>query len=348
MSWGRAFLGCFLALSLVGCGACSPLYILEGAVVQGRILLSREPLSRVLNDPNLSEVDREKLELVQAARVFAADTLRLKVGDAYGTYAEVPDGALVWVVSAARQTELESYRWWFPIVGSVTYKGFFEKQDAEELAASLDEQGWDTYVRPSSAFSTLGWFDDPVLSNWLTRDDVALVDLVLHELVHRSFYRSGQTDFNESFATWAGRVGTYEFFRSRDGEESANAKLAGKRLELSFEGSAQWRKRIDALRDFYRRAARAEWPLAKVLEDRGEFFRPFGAAAQMNNAVILARWAYRKDLRDFRCARQASGDSLAVALAATWERSLAAKDPFAAIRCQGIPAQAVAAPEGCL
>ena len=335
MKIGQLVVGCLLALGLVGCGGCSPLYVLEGALVQGRILLSREPLPRVLADENLPEAKRAKLALVQEARAFARDVLLLEVGDAYGTYAEVPDGALVWVVSAARQTRLESYTWWFPVVGNVTYKGFFKKSDAEALARSLQEDGWDTYVRPSSAFSTLGWFDDPVLSSWLTRDDVLLVDLVLHELVHRSYYRSGYTDFNESFATWVGRTGTSEFFSQRDGKESPNARLAEKRLEAAFVGSEQWTERMEVLRAFYRAAERAEWPLAEVLARRREAFRAFGDPDKINNALILARWAYRRDLRDFSCARQASGGSLAGTVQETWSRALSADDPFVAIRCQG-------------
>ncbi len=346
MIWRRFMIGCLLTVTLVGCGGCSPLYILEGAVVQGRILLSREPLVRVLNDPTLKPTARLKLELLMEARTFAAEALDLDVGDAYGSYAEVPDGALVWVVSAARQTQLESYSWWFPIVGTVTYKGFFDRGDADELAASLQADGWDTYVRPSGAFSTLGWFDDPVLSNWLRRDDVALVDLLFHELIHRSFYRAGYTDFNESFASWAGRAAAYEFFLEREGLEAANTKLARERLEASFTGSVQWGKRIDALRDFYRRAAMGKWPLERILVDRQEFFRAFGDPQRVNNAVILARWAYRKDLGDFRCAREHSGQELAVAIAQTWERSLSSKDPFAAIGCQGVSGQAEGDPSG--
>jgi len=269
----------------------------------------------------------------------------LEVGDAYGSFAEVPKGALVWVVSAARQTRLESYTWWFPIVGSVTYKGFFEKPDAESLASHLKEEGWDTYMRPSSAFSTLGWFDDPILSNWLRRDDVALVDLLLHELTHRSFYRSGHTDFNESFATWAGRAGAYAFFRERDGAEAANTQLAFKRLQESFQSSARWGAEVERLKNFYRQAAREKWSRAKILAERREVFQVFGDPDRVNNAVILARFAYQRDLSDFRCAQEASGASLREVLASTWSKASASADPFAAIRCQddgGQPAGASA------
>ena len=346
MNGWRGLLFSLLAFTLVGCGGCSPLYVLEGAVVQGRILLSREPVVRVLRDPELPEAQRAKLELLLEARAFAARGMGLEVGDAYGSYAEVPEGALVWVVSAARQTRLESYTWWFPIVGSVTYKGFFEKSDAESLARDLQEEGWDTYMRPSGAFSTLGWFDDPILSNWLRRDDVALVDLLLHELTHRSFYRSGHTDFNESFASWAGRAGAYAFFRDRDGAEAANTQLALKRLQESFQSSARWGAEIEKLEEFYLLAARQKWPRAKILEERREVYRVFGDPDRVNNAVILARWAYRRDLSDFRCAQEATGAPLREVLASTWSQASASADPFAAIRCQDDGGQRDGAPAG--
>ena len=299
----RRFFWAPLALLLLGFGGCSPLYVLEGAMVQGRILLSREPLARVLRDPNLEEGQRAKLQLLQEVREFASSGLGLDVGDAYGSYAVVPEGALVWVVSAARQTRLESYRWWFPIVGHVTYKGFFEKAEADSLADSMRSEGWDTYVRPSSAFSTLGWFDDPILSNWLERDDVALVDLLLHELVHRSFYRAGQTDFNESFATWAGREGTYAFFRAREGDRSPNAERARRRLEDSFRGSRRWGAEVGKLREFYTRAQQQGWSRERILRERVEYFKVFGDPGRVNNAVILARWAYRRGRARRRAAR---------------------------------------------
>ena len=344
-SWRGTFFS-LLAFTLVGCGGCSPLYVLEGAVVQGRILLSREPVVRVLRDPELPAAERAKLELLLEARQFAGTGMGLEVGDAYASYAEVPEGALVWVVSAARQTRLESYTWWFPIVGSVTYKGFFEKPDAESLARHLQLEGWDTYTRPSSAFSTLGWFDDPILSNWLRRDDVALVDLLLHELTHRSFYRSGHTDFNESFATWAGRAGAYAFFREREGAEAANTQLAFKRLQESFRSSARWGAEIEKLEKFYRQAASAKWSRAKILEERREVYRVFGDPDRVNNAVILARFAYQRDLSDFRCAQETTSASLREVLASTWSKASASADPFAAIRCQDDAGQPDGAPAG--
>lgn len=327
-----AVLGLLVVLGAGGAG-CSPLYVLRGAVEQGKILLSREPVERVVRSERISADERRKLELLLDVRRFAAEDLGMDVGDAYGTFARVPEGALVWVVSAARQTRLESRTWWFPVVGSVTYKGFFEKSDAEALAAELQEDGWDTYVRPSGAFSTLGWFDDPILSNWLRRDDVALADLLIHELLHRSFYVPGHTDFNESFAAWVGHAGAVAYFEARDGVDSAGAEEARSRLGRALEGSARFERAMADLRAFYDRAQREGWPREKVLEERRTIFAQLGPPERINNAVILARFAYRRDLRGFACTAEAAGGSLREQILAMEKIAAGKDDPFAAFSC---------------
>jgi predicted aminopeptidase len=330
-----ALLLLFVLCGGMGCSGCSPVYVLRGAVAQGRILLSREPIPRVLAGDRITSQQRARLELVEEVRRFAEEELGMDVGAAYGTYAEVPPGALVWVVSAARQTRLESYTWWFPIVGSVSYKGFFEESEAEILAGELGSEGWDVYLRTSNAFSTLGWFDDPVLSSWLVRGEVALADLVLHELLHRSFYLPGHTDFNESFASWVGHAGAREFFARRDGAEAETTRLAERRYDQAMSASTRFDGAVATLRALYDQAERRKWPRARTLEAREEIFATLGMAGEVNNAVILARWAYRKALPDFACAAATYGGNLRAKLAAIEARAADAEDPFAAIACAG-------------
>src|SRR5262249_45036971 len=138
--------------SLVGCGGCSPTYVVRSAYEEGRILLARQSIDALLARPELDPETRAQLELVLAIRRVAADDLALKVGDAYASFSIVPPGALLHVVSAAERTRLEPYVWWFPIVGDVDYKGFFELPDAQAEAERLGHDGYDTYVRPSVAF----------------------------------------------------------------------------------------------------------------------------------------------------------------------------------------------------
>lgn len=331
MRWALVLL--FLLSGAMGCSGCSPVYVWRGAVAQGRILLAREPIDRVLAGDRITQEQRDRLVLVEEVRRFANEELGMDVGGAYATYAEVPPGALVWVVSAAHQTRLESYTWWFPIVGRVAYKGFFEESEAEALASELRQEGWDVYLRTSSAFSTLGWFDDPVLSSWLVRDEVALADLVLHELLHRDFYLPGHTDFNESFASWVGHAGARQFFAQRDGVDADTTRRAAERYDHAMRASTKFDESVAALRALYEKAAREEWARSRTLAAREQIFATLGPAGKLNNAVILARWAYYRDLSDFACAAAARGGRLRDQLAAIEARAADAQDPFAAIAC---------------
>ena len=155
------------------------------------------------------------------------------------------------VVSAAERTRLEPYEWWFPIVGSVDYKGYFELADAQAEASRLSGEGYDIYVRPSVAFSTLGWFDDPVLSSWLRADPVRIAELLIHELLHRTWYVSGETAFNESLATFVGHVGAVEFFRAHDGAEAATTQRAVAAWQETLTDSRQWAAAVAELKELY-------------------------------------------------------------------------------------------------
>jgi predicted aminopeptidase len=124
----------------------------------------------------------------------------------------VAGSEVVYVVTAARRDRLESYTWWFPFVGTVPYKGFFSLDAALKTAKSLENQRYDTYVRPAGAFSTLGWFNDPLLSSLLKRNRVALAITVFHELFHNTLFVAGEMDFNESAANFAGSRAAVEFF----------------------------------------------------------------------------------------------------------------------------------------
>src|SRR5690606_4806050 len=139
---------------------------------------------------------RRKLELVLQARAFADSQLGLAVGESYTTYSWVDSDTLLMVLSAARKDRFVPYTWWFPIVGRVPYKGFFNFNEAYQEARELEAEGYDTHVRPSAAFSTLGWFNDPVLNTVLRYDDVSLVSTVVHEILHNSIFVPGKVGFN--------------------------------------------------------------------------------------------------------------------------------------------------------
>jgi predicted aminopeptidase len=214
--------------------ACSPAYVLRAGYEEAKILWRREPITRVLQDPNLDAETRAKLELVLAVRDFARDTLALRVGGSYASFARVDADQAVHVVTAAYRDRLVPYTWWFPIVGRIPYKGYFSEEAARAEAAALEQQGLDTAVRPSTAFSTLGWFDDPLLSTLLRYDRVALVETVIHELLHNTAYPAGQAAFNESFATFAGHRGAILFFAMRGDEALRRQAESAWQAALAF------------------------------------------------------------------------------------------------------------------
>ena len=192
--------------------ACSPGYVLRAGWEEAKILTARRPIHEIVHDTTASAELRGKLRLVQHAREYSERTLELVPGDAFTSYVELERDTLLMVVNAAHEFELRWKTWWFPIVGRLPYKGYFDFEKARQEAEKLDEQGYDTWVRPSSAFSTLGWFPDPLMSTTLRADSVGIVETVIHEITHSTFFPKGQARFNESFANFVGHRGAISFF----------------------------------------------------------------------------------------------------------------------------------------
>lgn len=205
-------------LSPTGC------YLSRAGWEEAKILARRREIVRLVADSTTSPATRARLELVLAARAFAADSVKLRTGDSFTTYTHLERDTLVLVLSAAYRDKLEAHTWWFPVVGRVPYKGFFDFGAARDAALDLERRGYDTYLRPSAAFSTLGWFNDPLLSTTLRLDTLNLVNTVIHEVTHNTFFKAGEAVFNESFANFVGARGAAWFFRSR-GDSAAAARV---------------------------------------------------------------------------------------------------------------------------
>lgn len=204
-------------------------YLLRGAWEEGRILSRRRSMVQLMADSTTPAVTRAKLQLVLEARRFAVDSLGLPAKDAFTKFTQLDHDTLVLVLSGTRRDALVPATWWFPVVGRVPYKGFFDFEEAKNAEASLQEEGYDTYLRPSPAFSTLGWFNDPLLSTTLNSDSLFIVQTVIHELTHNRIYVKGSAVFNESFAEFAGSRGAVEFFRTRG--DTAGARRAEARWQ---------------------------------------------------------------------------------------------------------------------
>jgi hypothetical protein len=208
-------------LAIAGAGAfllvATPVgrYLARAAWEEARILRGRQPITRLVRDTTLAPATRAKLQLVLEARAFAQDSLGLPARDAFTQFTDIGRDTLLLVLSGARKDRLEAKTWWFPVVGRVPYKGFFDVGDARDAERDLARDGYDTYLRPAAAFSTLGWFNDPLLSTTLRADSVDLVNTVIHELTHNRYFAKGEAVFNESFANFVGARGAERFFRSR-------------------------------------------------------------------------------------------------------------------------------------
>ncbi len=326
--------------------ACSPLYVIRAGWEEARILRGRQPIDEVIAAPETTERTRVKLRLATEARAFARDRLGLDVGDSYTTYTELDRDTLAMVLSAAHRDRLEAVTWWFPIVGNVPYRGFFDLEGALREQESLEAEGFDTLLRPTSAFSTLGWFSDPLLSTVVRYDEVELVTTVIHELSHNHLFVPGRVRFNESFATWVGRAGAVQFFCNRQGE-GPNAEWC-RSARGRWDDVQRFSRFMDELvADLQALYGDPELPRAAKVAGRERIFashlerfrnelRPRLVALSfagfestpLNNATLLARMRYYHRLPAFESLSRRHGGSLATAIRALAAAIPATDDPF--------------------
>jgi predicted aminopeptidase len=327
----------FAALLCLWVSACSPAYVLRAGYEEAKILWRRQPIEEMLQEPNLDPETRAKLELVLAARAFAGEMLRLRVGGSYTSFARVDADQVVHVVTAAYRDRLVPYTWWFPIVGRVPYKGYFSADAAAAEAAALQERGLDTSVGSSIAFSTLGWFDDPLLSTVLRFDQVSLANTVIHELLHNTAYLAGQAAFDESFATFVGSRGAILFFAGRGDETRRQRAQADWEAALVF---SDFMGRFTArLRDAYASGISLEARAQLFAQAQDECrtlalhgrYRSF-IEEPLNNAVILHTLMYSDRLRLFEALWQRCGGDLPRTIARVLDAvGGAPADPFGAL-----------------
>lgn len=216
--WRRKRLWLFLAVSLaaallVGCESLS--YYRQAIAGQYQIFARQQPIDKLLKDEKLSPKLKENLRLVLRLREFAEKQLYLPVDNHYLKYADLGRPYVVWNVYAAPELSLEQKTWWYPIVGSLKYRGYFAEQNARRYARRLEKKCWDVYVGGASAYSTLGWFKEPLLNTFIDDEEWDLAETLFHELAHQRVFASGDTDFNEAFATAVGQEGARRWLQAK-------------------------------------------------------------------------------------------------------------------------------------
>jgi predicted aminopeptidase len=286
-------------------------YLTRAGIEQTRILEARQPISKIIADPGTAATTRDLLRLVLDARDFAAE-IGYAAEATYTTYVDVGRDTLLLVLSASPRNCLCPHTWKYPIVGRIPYKGFFDPAMARREAGRLEQRGLDIYLRPAGAFSTLGWFNDPLYSTAMSHDSVELAATVLHEIAHNTLYVKSATPFNESFAQLAGYRGAEAFFRRR-GSMTA-AEQAGNRwldevvlgayyTELSARLDSLYRSTQDSVAVDSGRAELGRWAREQLEGPVGQRLKTYTigpmADRPINNARLIAARIYRTRLELF-------------------------------------------------
>ena len=286
-------------------GGC---YYIAAANGQWSVLRKRQNIDTLLAADALPENVAAQLALARDARAFAVGELGLPDNGSYLTYTDLGRPYVVWNVFAAPELALTPYRWCFPVVGCVSYRGHFRESRAERDAAKLAARGYDTYVGGVPAYSTLGRFRDPVLSSMLRSDPVGLVATLFHELAHQQFYVKGDAEFNESYATAVADIGLRRWSDARVTGAAITAYQRRRELRDGFNALAlAARERLTGVYDSERNAASKRAAKAEVFAELAAEYTalaeanglPYVPVAPTNNAMLVPIATYYELVPDF-------------------------------------------------
>lgn len=238
---------CLLALLLLsGCQTVG--YVGQAAFGHVSLMASREPIDNLLNNPSLDSQLAQQLHVVVQAREFAASDLHLPANGSFTSFVALDRPFPVWNVFAAPEFSLTPVSWCFPVAGCVSYRGYFSQQAAVEFSEQLASEGFDVYVAGAEAYSTLGWFNDPLTSAVLWRNNNQLMALVIHELVHQHYYLPGDTAFNESLATFIEQEGLRRWHAGRAEKQAMAAyEKQARQRQIFIDFVLGYRDQFDAL-----------------------------------------------------------------------------------------------------
>ncbi len=313
-----------LAIGVVSLMSCSSVgYYSQAVSGHLKLMNARQPIDALLKSDSTDPDLRQKLQTLVDARAFAVDTLKLPSNDSYSTYAATGRAYVTWNVVAAEEFSLTPKLWCFPVAGCVSYKGYFKEQDANDYAAELAEEDFDVTVGGAIAYSTLGWFDDPVLDTMLRGGDIRYVGTLFHELAHQLLYIKDDSNFNEAFASFveqqgiriwlesrdeSDRIARYDAFLMRSDQFNQLLQTTQGRLrelysqDLDTEQKRQGKKRIFELMQHDYSELKASWDGYSGYDN---WFK-----REVNNARLLAVSTYRKWVPAFEALYREQGGRL--------------------------------------
>lgn len=295
-------------LTLIGIIAF--LFLLPGCYLyqqgKGQLILhkSQVPIEKAIQEEGNPKYKR-LLIAVPEIKYFAEQSLYLKKSENYTSYFKTEKKGVSFVVTAAKKHELSPYTWWFPIIGSVPYKGFFNRKDAVELEQELQSEGYDTLLFAAPAYSTLGWFNDPVTTPMLKRGYFNFAETIFHEMAHTTVYVNGQGNFNEQLASFVGEKGALQYFHEKKIFDQVHIDRLMEKRKQHKRYVENVRKYIPELRALYSK----NLPLQEVLQKREEIFDKLVDDLMIlyphlprkhwkfNNAKILQFIRYRSESR---------------------------------------------------
>lgn len=244
------FVSSLFACAVLGLLTSCQAFRFYGQALDGQLEILRKsrPSRQVIADPETSAVVRRQLVAVEGIRKFASDFLSLPGGESYGKYADLGREHVVWVLYAAPEFSLKPKTWHYLAVGEMGYRGYFREQETVELSRQLRATGYDVFVGGVDAYSTLGWFHDPVLNTFVHYPDIDLAETIFHELTHRKVFRWGDTVFNESLANTVAEEGVKRWLKHQ-----------GRLADLE-----NYQGRLVRRREFYQEIDRARWNLVAL------------------------------------------------------------------------------------
>lgn len=300
-----------MASGVTGCTSIS--YYAQSLEGHVQIMAARENVAKLIHDPSTLEALRAKLTSAGTIRRFATNELALPENNSYRSYVDIGRDAVTWAVFAAPQFSLTPRTWCFPVFGCVPYRGYFARKSATESAIELHRQGLDVYVTGVTAYSTLGWSSDPLLSTMLRQDDTYLASLVFHELAHQRIYMDDDSAFNEAFAVAVETTGVRKWLRAAGDHARLRRYEADRKRRADFLGLVS--KTRDELRQVYESSGSSERMAAdkaaaidklrmryrQMRDKRWAGYRGYDAwfDARINNAKLAATAVYGEQVPAF-------------------------------------------------